>query len=281
MEPHSLLPELGRRHLKSVSRRALFAVSGALLAPAAPLGLLLAHSLRLGLTPSPAHMFSLVAADPVTYGYVLLSTLIAFVALGYWLGSREDLLERRSHSDALTGLANRRLFYVRLHEEFARAQRYHTALSLLLIDVDHLKPINDRRGHAAGDAALCLVGDTLRLTSRAADLPSRYGGDEFAVLAPLTSANEAMELANRVRQRLASLSARSGEAPLTVSIGVADLLTSSALMANDLLAAADEALYIAKASGRDRVVLAMDVRTPSYLRPPMSLVPTSIERARG
>jgi diguanylate cyclase (GGDEF)-like protein len=199
-----------------------------------------------------------VASDAPAYAYLTLSTIAVFVLLGRLLGKKEDLLEATATTDALTGLANRRHFDARLGEELARAARHGGSLSLLLMDVDGLKVLNDRGGHEAGDEALRAVGEALQETCRRIDLPARVGGDEFAVLAPMTTAEQAVELANRIRQTLASLpGSRPGRRPSpTISIGVADTDKKTPARPEDLYAAADRALYAAKAAGRDRVIRA-------------------------
>jgi diguanylate cyclase (GGDEF)-like protein len=182
------------------------------------------------------------------YVYLVLSTTTVFVILGWLFGRKEDLLRETAATDSLTGLSNRRHFDARLAEELERAVRYRTPLSLLVIDVDGLRAINDRRGHEGGDLALRAVGQALRSTCRATDLGARTGGDEFAVLAPMTKAADALGLADRIRAAIAT-------EPLapTVSIGVADLELAGV---GSLHAAADRALYHAKSTGRDRAELA-------------------------
>ena len=165
-------------------------------------------------------------------------------------------------TDPLTGLANRRRLLGDFADVLNRSARYGTPLALLLIDLDRLKEINDRRGHAQGDRALQLVAESLRKSCRATDLPARTGGDEFLVLATNTSAGEALALAHRVCATVRRLGLPSDKektvpaASVTVSIGVADLddVTMPTFVA--LHAAADGALYAAKAAGRDRALAA-------------------------
>src|SRR6185503_6605263 len=133
-------------------------------------------------------------------------------------------------------------------EELLRADRYGTPLALLIVDVDHLKQVNDRAGHTAGDRALAAVADAMRRSCRATDLPARVGGDELAVLASSTTAAEAVTLAERIRASLPP--------SLSVSIGVADLDGAAAETVEALYIAADQALYRAKTAGRDQVAIA-------------------------
>src|SRR5262249_50448338 len=200
---------------------------------------------------------------PLGYAYLLVATLSMMTILGWIVGRKEDLLGRLSTTDPLTGLANRRRLRGAFADELNRAARYDTPLSLLLVDLDRLKDINDRHGHADGDRALQLVAEALRRTCRATDLAARYGGDEVVVLAVNTSATEARVLALRLRDRVRRLSLRAGRwtkasEPInhTVSIGAADLRAAALPTFDALHAAADRALYAAKAAGRDGVTVA-------------------------
>jgi diguanylate cyclase (GGDEF)-like protein len=201
--------------------------------------------------------------EPLVYGYLLAATVALTTVLGWLVGRKEDLLEALSVTDPLTGLANRRRLLAAFSDELNRSARYGTPLALLLIDLDRLKEINDRRGHAQGDRALQLVAESLRRSCRATDLAARTGGDEFLVLAVNTSAGEALALAHRICATVRRLGAAANEKEktmpppeVTVSIGVADLDDITLPTFPSLHAAADAALYAAKAAGRDRVVAA-------------------------
>jgi diguanylate cyclase len=185
--------------------------------------------------------------------YAALWLVIAsLLVIGGWLfGRQEDRLRRISLTDPLTGLANRRELEHRMTVERARAARDRSPLSLVLVDVDRLKAINDRGGHRMGDRALVAVADALRGSCRATDVPARLGGDEFAVLAPATAARDATQLAARLQAILRLIGSIDGER-VSVSIGVADL---DSAVGHDLFDAADLALYRAKADGRDRIAL--------------------------
>lgn len=233
-----------------------YALYGILLALGAPGGLLLLKFILAGAPVSPTWLSQEVAAERLVYGYLLCSTTVVFVGLGVLLGKKEDRLQRESVTDPLTGLHNRRYFHERLCQEIARAERYETPLSLALIDVDRLKQINDTKGHDAGDVALCTVALALRQSCRKTDLVARFGGDEFALLAPATSAVDTAELATRVHAALREQGRARPRLPtLTVSIGIADLDTSEP-EAVTLYRAADGALYQAKAAGRNRTACA-------------------------
>jgi diguanylate cyclase (GGDEF)-like protein len=177
---------------------------------------------------------------------------IASLVIAWLIGREVEHLRATASLDPLTNLPNRRHFLARLQQEVSRASRYGTHLSLLLVDVDHLKAINDRSGHAGGDRALLGVAEALRQACRSSDLAGRIGGDEFAVVAPLTRVHAARVLGNRIRQRLRD----GGPVAATVSIGIADLERAGTPGVERVWAAADEALYAAKAAGRDRVLVA-------------------------
>ena len=248
------------------SKATTFACLGALLSLGSPLGLLIVRSLAARQLPTLSFIEGQIKSDPLLYGYLTFATLVMFVFLGRLLGAREDELATTSITDPLTRLHNRRHVRQRVEEELARSKRHGLAFSLLLIDVDHLKEINDRGGHEAGDRALMGVGDALRQTCRASDLASRYGGDEFVVLLPSTTAEQAVVLCARLREVL-SRSSTKLPIPLTVSIGVAEL-TKETTSVDALFEAADAALYEAKHAGRDRVTLADGIpKEPSVNAP--------------
>jgi diguanylate cyclase (GGDEF)-like protein/PAS domain S-box-containing protein len=168
------------------------------------------------------------------------------------LEEANDQLRRLAVTDELTGLRNRRAFEERLVMEFSMARRRRRELSVLLIDVDDFKMINDRFGHAAGDEVLRRLGMVLRTTVRLPDLPARYGGEEFVVLLPESGEESAMGLARRLMDRVAA--EEWDNEPLTVSIGMASMNTS---LENgyQLVELADDALYAAKRAGKNRVMV--------------------------
>jgi diguanylate cyclase (GGDEF)-like protein len=237
-------------------RRYTYPVAALLLLALLTTGQLALRSFLSGGAPSWSFVADDLRANLASYIYVALVGGVALAALGFALGKREDTLETTMLTDPLTEVANRRLLDVALGSELARALRYRTPLALLFLDVDHLKALNDQGGHGAGDRALKLVGQSLRASCRAIDLPARFGGDEFVVLAPSTTATDALALAQRIRAALRSLAADSPALPVTVSIGIADLARADARTAEALCRTADRALYAAKTAGRDRVVLA-------------------------
>ena len=171
---------------------------------------------------------------------------------------RVALLEHEAIIDPLMGIYNRRYLDRRLEEEFAKAKRYGTKLSVLMLDLDHFKSVNDTYGHQAGDLVLCHVGKLVLAALRNSDIATRYGGEELAILAPHTSAQDAAAFAERLLQYVEThplvleSERHHREIRLTISIGVAELLqgdeSSAALLSN-----ADKALYQAKTRGRNRV----------------------------
>lgn len=177
----------------------------------------------------------------------------------------QDKLASLATTDGLTGLANRRTFDERLADEWARARRDGTQLSLLLVDVDHFKKFNDHYGHQAGDACLRALGRILSAQAkRPADLAARYGGEEFAVLLPNTGPDGCTEIGEGIRQALHGLGMLHAQNPpsrlVTASVGGATALPSQTAMdCSTLVAAADRALYAAKDSGRDRLVMSGQV----------------------
>lgn len=165
-------------------------------------------------------------------------------------------LERLSQTDGLTGLANRRVYDHALVREYARSQRTGSPLSLLMVDLDLFKAVNDHYGHAAGDDYLRAVAQVLQQhAARASDLAARYGGEEFVCLLPDTGAAQAESIAENIRAAVAALGLPNVQSPsgyLSASIGIATLGPTMP-DAQTLQAHADAALYAAKAQGRNRV----------------------------
>jgi len=247
-------------------RRLVYPAIGVLLSMALVVGLLLLQAWVAGVghrVAIPGRLADELGRQPLVYAYLLAATLAITTVLGWVVGRKEDLLEALSVTDPLTGLANRRRLLAAFADELNRSARYGTPLALLLIDLDRLKEITDRRGHAQGDRALQVVAESLRRSCRATDLAARTGGDEFLVLAVNTSADEALALAHRVCATVRRLGVTGNDkektvpqAALTVSIGVADLDDITLPTFVSLHAAADAALYAAKAAGRDRALAA-------------------------
>ncbi|MEM9070077.1 MAG: diguanylate cyclase [Myxococcota bacterium] len=165
-------------------------------------------------------------------------------------------LHARAQIDALTGVGNRRAFDDVLERYCSVANRYHRPFSLVIVDVDHFKAINDTFGHSVGDEVLVLLGQVLREGVRNADEVFRYGGEEFAIVAPETLEDGAMILAERIRSSFSVVTRACAAGRQTLSAGIA---TARPLLTCDrrlLFKAADDALYRAKRRGRDRVITA-------------------------
>ncbi|HYO72449.1 MAG TPA: diguanylate cyclase [Archangium sp.] len=172
---------------------------------------------------------------------------------------REELLAL-TRVDALTGLYNRRYFEERLTEEFVRSTRYRSPLSLVMMDIDHFKKLNDTYGHPFGDEVLRQVARTIKGKLREVDFVARYGGEEMIALLPETGPKDALGACERVREAIASLQlefrAQDGSRRMvrcTASLGVASVPSKSLPVMEELLRVADVCLYEAKAAGRNCV----------------------------
>ena len=170
--------------------------------------------------------------------------------------------ERMATIDGLTGLLNRRTFNSLLSQRLREAQRYGRPLSLLLLDVDHFKKVNDAHGHPAGDAVLRGVAQVAQKQARETDLVARYGGEEMALILPETDARGAFTIAERIRKAVeaAAHATEQGALRVTLSVGVATW-TGGGNSPEELLQAADKALYRAKGNGRNRVEAANPAST--------------------
>jgi len=163
-------------------------------------------------------------------------------------------VQRLATIDPLTGILNRRSFFEHAMQEFTRARRYHTPLSLIMLDLDHFKKINDTFGHLIGDKALSEISRTCASQIRSSDFVGRYGGEEFVVLLPETNLAGAMSIAQRLCEtiREVAIESRQGQVKVTASVGVAELMEDYANL-DVLLEYADAALYRAKQAGRNRI----------------------------
>jgi diguanylate cyclase (GGDEF)-like protein len=167
-----------------------------------------------------------------------------------------ETVQQQAVTDELTGLFNVRQFHSRLDGEIDRAQRFSTPLSLVMLDIDKFKSVNDNHGHQQGDRVLVEVARVLRRLSRDVDLPARYGGEEMAVVLPQTDLAGAEQQAERMRAAIEAMQIPrldgGGLLPITASFGVASFPGEGADK-TELIAAADAALYRAKRGGRNRV----------------------------
>ncbi len=169
------------------------------------------------------------------------------------LASYEQKLMELNTKDGLTGIYNRRFFQTRLNEECQCQKRYNTKLSLIMFDIDFFKKVNDCYGHQAGDAVLQIVASNIASTIRETDYVARYGGEEFCCLLPQTDLSGALVLAERFRQLIEAqtTTCQKKDIKVTISLGVAEMMPNDS--AESFLKRADDALYNAKNSGRNRV----------------------------
>jgi diguanylate cyclase (GGDEF)-like protein len=177
---------------------------------------------------------------------------------------------QESRIDPLTGVGNRRMFNEMLETQFAMTRRYGTQFSLALLDVDHFKQINDSKGHLYGDQVLAQLGSQITTEARETDHVARYGGEEFVILMPETELTGAAEFSDRLRSAI-------GQSGVTVSVGVAS--TKHFMNSEELLEAADQALYQAKDAGRNRVYLQSDEGCQAVTPEPAASEPANQQEA--
>lgn len=243
--------------MRFYSLKFVYSVTGLVLGVGAPVG---AFFFRLILLPTVrAAPLEDIANNSFFYLYQLIGTSLVFAAAGWVAGNRAEQLRRAesfyhtlSEHDPLTGLYNARAFRDRYARALERAERKQGPLSLVLVDVDGLKRINDRFGHIVGNDALVFVANGVRDSKRKEDFAARWGGDEFAVLLGGGDASAARRVAENLLQRMHErpLHHDRGDIPVTVTIGVCTARHPNS--GDDLFAAADRALYEGKSAGRDR-----------------------------
>jgi two-component system, cell cycle response regulator len=174
------------------------------------------------------------------------------------LKEKNALLQELSGTDDLTKLANRRRFMEQFASEFARAKRYKTELSFLILDLDFFKQVNDSHGHLAGDSVLVQIAKVMKESVRSSDLVGRYGGEEFGLLLPETGLKGSRVYADRIRKRIEDtrFEAAGKLIHVTVSGGISSYPEISVETVDELWRKADQALYRAKQNGRNRIELA-------------------------
>lgn len=196
-------------------------------------------------------------------GTQLLQRLAGILGVCLESALNQERLKLAGLTDALTGVHNRRYFEHRCLVEIAQARRHRHPLACLFLDIDGFKAINDRHGHAAGDVVLRTVGQSILGQLRAGDTIARWGGEEFVALLPQAGQQQAREIAERIRGRIAAQAVAATEQPIAVTISIGLSLLGHDIagrepgqLAQGLLAAADQALYRAKREGRNRVEIA-------------------------
>lgn len=229
-------------------KRLLRVMQGMLLSLLSPLGLI---ALQLGWGQT---LQQLMAEHFGVYAYILLGTAGAFALFGYYVGTSEERLQDLAIHDALTGLYNKRFFEARLPEEYARSLRHRRPLSLILLDLDHFRLVNERHGTASGDKALQAVARTLTRAARKDESVARVGGEKFCII--LTDCNEksARMAAERFLAAIRNLSLRAlDDTPiaLTASAGVVSTETTSG-DEWQIYTVAEAAMYRARKAGRDQ-----------------------------
>ncbi len=203
-----------------------------------------------------AGLINIISAEPDFFTPCQAERLMAFANQAAIAIENARLFEQAhqlSITDPLTEINNRRHFFEVARFEFERTQRYKRNLSVMIIDIDHFKNINDNHGHAVGDLALCEIVARIKNSVRTVDIVARYGGEEFVVLMPETGLNEARQIAERVRRSVADHPIENVDAiiPVTISLGVVEIDKNTKSL-DELIKFADEALYKAKANGRNR-----------------------------
>ncbi|MDD4891651.1 MAG: GGDEF domain-containing protein, partial [Phycisphaerae bacterium] len=184
-----------------------------------------------------------------------------FAETGILASKFGDVMDRivvLSETDSLTGLTNRRQYQILLDHEFNMSKRHNAPLAVLMIDVDHFKLVNDRYGHLVGDEVLQMIAHVIRDACRKTDVAGRFGGEEFSVILPRTSMDQAAVLADRIRTEVLHRVVMHEQEMVkaAISIGVASIPQMPCNRPEDLVDFADRALYCAKRTGRNRTVLA-------------------------
>lgn len=221
---------------------------GFLLSFGSPLGWVIVQAL------AGRNVFKENSFDPLLYGYLTLATAIVFTGIGYAIGLREHVITRLALTDGLTALYNKRYFKNRVEQEFVRFQRDGTNMSIIQIDLDFFKQVNDTYGHQAGDKVLKNIASIIMAHCRKNDIAARVGGEELAIIACGDELQAAAKAAERIRLEIENSAStwQGKEIKITASFGVASANKSSE-NPWQVYQKADEALYQAKHTGRNRV----------------------------
>ena len=226
----------------------LRSIQGAIFSLGAPLGWLGIQSM------GGANIFIELQNNLGLYTYLLFATLIVFTAFGHYVGNKEQIITELATRDPLTGAYNLRHFIERMDNEISRANRDQSPLSIIYLDLDFFKKINDQYGHPAGDKVLIKLAEIGKNNIRNHDIFSRVGGEEFAILLPHSNLDDAITNAERIRQSVADTPIPISETDtvsITLSAGVVEWKKQES--AQHFYKRADEKLYEAKLQGRNRV----------------------------
>lgn len=205
---------------------------------------------------APDHTLSGSSVNPsiLLWIQIVLIIILNTTAIGTTISRLIIRMKYLAEHDQLTGLLNRRAIQSQITYQFSLYQRYQRTFSILMLDIDHFKQINDTYGHCAGDVAISHTANVIKQQVRESDLVARFGGEEFIILLPNQSSQEVKMIADKICLAISQTSWRNDAAPVTVSIGCADV--SQASNADKLLKLADHALYTAKANGRNQAIVA-------------------------
>lgn len=190
--------------------------------------------------------------------YLFISTSLFLGGLGYYIGSSQDMLYRFLELDPLTKLLNQQSFFRKTQEFINLGQRYQDSVSIIMIDIDYFKLVNDNHSHMVGSFVLKNIGQMIAANLRKSDLAARFGGDEFIICLPRTDVKKAVNVAERLREAIgeAEFCYKNHKVKVTASMGIASGLCSQKLRAEDLAEQADHLLYSAKDEGRNRICTA-------------------------
>ena len=190
--------------------------------------------------------------------YLFASTSLFLGGLGVYIGSSQDALYRFLELDPLTKLLNQQSFFRKTQEFIDLGQRYHDSVSIIMIDIDYFKLVNDNHSHMVGSFVLKQIGQMVAANLRKSDLAARFGGDEFIICLPRTDVERALNVAERLREAIgeAEFCYKNHNVKVTASMGIASGLCQDRLRAEDLAEQADHLLYSAKDEGRNRICTA-------------------------
>ena len=190
----------------------------------------------------------------ISYNFVI---PVLFMGFGCIAGVTIEKNKESAFRDSLTGLYNRRYFDDNLDNCLKISQRFEQSISLIMFDLDYFKSVNDTYGHLVGDKTLRAISNAAVKQCRSMDTIARYGGEEFVIVCPQTNQNEAVQLAERIRQKIIQLAVKElgFPGPQTISVGVISLIPTPMIEAHDIINRADNALYKAKKQGRNQTVI--------------------------